>query len=79
MSLAVPPVALYLKSSFALLKQADKTGWSWLCLSEQAREDPAMLRGLRGWEGLLRWQSERHLRIRMDTDASSTGWGAILY
>ena len=38
-----------------------------------------MLRGLRGWEGLSRWPSERHLRIRMDTDASSTGWGAILY
>ena len=29
MSLAVPPVALYLKSSFTLLKQADQTGWSW--------------------------------------------------
>jgi hypothetical protein len=79
MSLAIPPVSIFLKSSFALLRHADADGRRLIYLPEQARTDLAALRRLREWEGLSRWPTERHRRMRMDTDASGDGWGAVLF
>jgi len=79
LSLAIPPVAIFMKSLTMALSEADKSGSNAIRLSESARIDVRALYALKGWERISTWPSERHIRMRMDTDASGRGWGGVLY
>jgi hypothetical protein len=79
LSLAVPPVAIFMKSLNVALSDADKSGSNSIRLSEAARDDVRALQALKGWERISTWPSERHLRVHMETDASGHGWGGALY
>jgi hypothetical protein len=48
-----------------------------LALSPRVLADFNCLLAMRDWEKCSKWHHELHLR--MDTDASSHGWGAVLY
>jgi hypothetical protein len=79
LSLAVPPVAIFMKSLNMALSEAEKSGSNAIRLSDTAREDVRALQTLKGWERISTWPSERHLRVHMETDASGHGWGGALY
>lgn len=79
LSLAVPPVAIFMQSLNKAISEADKSGSNAIHLSDAARIDVRALNALQGWERISTWPSERHLRMRMDTDASGRGWGGVLY
>ncbi len=79
LSLAVPPVAIFMKSLNMALSEAEKSGVNAIRLSEAAREDVRALQALKGWERISTWPSERHMRVHMETDASGRGWGGALY
>jgi Arc/MetJ-type ribon-helix-helix transcriptional regulator len=79
MSIAAPPVSLFLASSHALLAEAAANNWTQVRLSSAARSDLHELRQLHQWIGFSLWLPERHLRVRIDTDASLRGYGGAAF
>jgi hypothetical protein len=85
MALAVPPISIFLRSSYAALSEAARTDAVWVTLSSEAAADLEAFEDLRSWQRLSLWPAEQHIRldlgsvVRLETDASMTGWGAVLY
>lgn len=77
MSMAAPPISMFLRSSFAAL--SDQAGSQWITLPLQARLDLECLYELHSWSKLSLWPREIHASLRMETDACLTGWGGSLY
>lgn len=79
LSLAVPPVSLFLRSTYdALANAGDAPGLDGpaVDVTDGMRVDLRALYALRRWEGLSRWKPERH--VKLYTDACDEGWGAVL-
>lgn len=83
MSLAAPPVSIFLRTSWDLLAKAQRRNTFRLRLPEEARDDLLQLRALSDWSGLSVWPSGLHLALNLphvlETDASSRAWGAALF
>jgi hypothetical protein len=85
MSLAVPPISIFLRSSYAALSRASKSDQLTVRLDEETILDLQALENLKDWQRLSLWPAEQHIRldlgktVRMETDASMTGWGAVMY
>ena len=79
LSLAVPPIAVFLRSSYDALAHAARKGFQVIHLSEGNLKDLESLGALKEWEVLSSWTSETHVTFRMETDASGRGWGGALY
>jgi len=81
LSLAAPPVSIYLRSCYDVLAQFDTRGptrrRTMVTVSTDMVADLQELRFLRDWDRLSVWRPERHFRI--ETDASDVGWGAAFY
>lgn len=77
MAPAVPGALLYTRALFHALAEADKAGAEWVPLpaGSPAREELGVWAGLRGWHGTRQWRSERHLHVRVGSDASGSRWG----
>ena len=85
MSLAIPPVSIFLKSSYRLLSLADRNDWRRVYVPRQVKDDLRMLRELRTWFFLSVWPREQHVELslistyRVESDASGYGYGGALY
>ena len=77
LSLAVPPVSLFLREAYDLLAAANLSDAPFVGVTTKLKSELRMLFQLRRWERLSHWREERH--IRLYTDASSFAWGAVLY
>ena len=79
LSLAVPPISIFLRNLHAAIAVAARSHAHDIVLSDETRADLRELEQLRSWERLSRWPREQHTAIRLETDASGTAWGAIIY
>jgi hypothetical protein len=79
LSLAVPPISIFLRSSYDILARAARLESSTIHLTEEILEDLETLAALKEWENLSSWTTETHVTFRMETDASGRGWGGALY
>ena len=79
LSLAVPPISIFLRSSYDILSRAARSGSKEILLTDEVLEDLETLGGLKEWEALSSWTTETHVTFRMETDASGRGWGGALY
>jgi hypothetical protein len=81
LSLAAPPVSIYLRSCYDMLAQFElklpTRRRTMVTLTGTMVADLRELRFLREWDRLSVWRPERHYRI--ETDASDVGWGAAFY
>ena len=81
LSLAAPPVSIFLQSTYELMKVFDSRlptrRRTMVTLSVDAVKDMQELQVLRTWNGLSSWRQERHFRL--ETDASDQGWGAVFF
>ena len=81
LSLAAPPVSIFLQASYDLLKVFDNRAptrrRTLVTMSAEAVTDLQELRVLRSWNRLSSWHQERHYRL--ETDASDLGWGAVFF
>lgn len=77
--LALPPIALFLRSSWDLMSEFTHSSDPWVCLSDEVCEDLLQLSRWREWLFLSHWPQERHMSLRLETDASGIAWGAVLY
>jgi len=73
--LAVPSVGTFLVAAHRVLSAADRA----VVLPSEVLHDFRDLLLLRRWTKLSKWRLELHTALRMETDASGHGWGAILY
>jgi len=73
--LAVPCVGTFLVAAHRALSAADRA----VVLPSEVLHDFRDLLLLRRWTRLSKWRLELHTALRMETDASGHGWGAILY
>jgi hypothetical protein len=78
MSLAAPPVRIFLRSAYEALAKALRRGNDSVILSETVAADLLQLKALESWDRLSTWYSEGHVTFRMETDASLRGWGGTL-
>ena len=74
---AVPGALLYTRALFNALSAADRVGADWVPLpaGSPAREELGVWAGLRAWHGTRQWRSERHVHVRVGSDASGSRWG----
>lgn len=72
---AVPGALLYTRAMFDALAAADRGGADSVPISGALRAELELWTNLRSWHGTRRWRSEHHVRVRVATDASGTGWG----
>lgn len=79
LSLAAPAVSLFLRTSYDALALYDKRGSrnETILLSDEIKLDLRELYALRDWDCLSLWRVASH--VRMETDASSKRWAAVLY
>ena len=75
LSLAVPPVGIFLKSSYEALALADRNGEYEITIPYVVHADLRCLRALRSWEIMSSWTQERRSVFRMETDAAMPAWG----
>ena len=86
MSLAIPPVSIFLRSTYDAIKTQTPAGSRTskaharrsIALPAEAIGDLAELRSLGTWTRLSRWPDERHTTLTLHTDACLTGWGGSL-
>ena len=78
LSIAAPPIRIFLRSSYDALTKALRKGLQKVTLSATVSEDLQQLRALESWDRLSTWHSEQHATFRMETDASLSGWGGTL-
>jgi hypothetical protein len=79
LSLAIPPIAIFLRSSHEAISAADRLGTNSVFVSDRIREDLGALNELAEWQLLSKWPNELSARFVMETDASGRGWGGVLY
>lgn len=81
MSLAVPPVSIFLRHIWDCLASALAAERSSVWLSSAAVLDLVELGQISMWEPLSRWLPERHmsLTLRLETDASLGGYGGVWF
>lgn len=79
LQIAVPPVAIFLRSSFAAISRANRSANPMVPVRSDWKLDLLGLRALSSWECMSRWHSESAISFRMETDASMKGWGGVLY
>jgi hypothetical protein len=79
LSLAIPPISVFLRASYDLLGKAARELTDIIPLSDVFRKDMEDLLSLESWSKLSKWPREQHKVLRLETDASSVAWGAVLY
>jgi hypothetical protein len=79
LSLAVPPISIYLRNLWDLLARVDVGRLLSTYVPDFAIADVRELRGAALWEPLSSWMPERHMKMRLETDASLVGLGAVWY
>lgn len=78
LSLAAPPLPIFLRAAHEAIANADRANSSRVLLDAATTADLQCLRALDTWDGLARWPSERHSSMVLVTDASADGWGGYL-
>jgi len=79
LSLAIPPVGIFLKSSYEALALADRNGEYEITIPNEVAADLRCLTALKSWEVMSSWTQERRSVFRMETDAAMPAWGGVLY
>lgn len=77
-SIAVPAARLYTRACYRTIGHACKTPARPIRVSGELREEISYWRFLDSWNSHLPWFEERHKVVSCFTDASNSGWGAIL-
>jgi hypothetical protein len=79
LALAVPAVALCLRTAHTAIAEAVRTGQAFpmVHLSAEVVADLLLLRNLQAWSRTSRWRQEHHRRL--ETDAAQRRWGGVLY
>jgi hypothetical protein len=62
----------------AAIAGGQRTSHRLIALKGELREEISYWLFLEGWDDPVTWRDERHVRVSIATDASLTGWGAIL-
>lgn len=76
-SLAFPGARFYIREMAASTGKASRG--SEVVLSKGLREEIEFWRFLDSWDRSIPWRQERHVSLRMSTDASSFRWAATLH
>ncbi len=74
-SLAVPAAKLYTREVNAGISKGIKSAKP-LKISDDLRAELQEWRFLDTWEGSLPWKTEKHICVKICSDASNSGWGA---
>ena len=70
MSIAAPPVSIFLRSSYDALAAMGRYARSaHVTITQDMRDDLLCLRRLSQWSRLTRWPDDRHAVLRLATDA----------
>ena len=77
-SLAVPAAQLFTKQMNAAIAGGQRTPHRLIPIKGDLREEISHWLFLENWDDPVTWRDERHIRVSVATDASATGWGAIL-
>ena len=77
-SLAVPAALLFTKQMNAAIAGGQRTPHRLVPIKGDLREEISHWLFLEGWDDPVTWRDERHIRVSVATDASASGWGAIL-
>ncbi|CAH3151426.1 unnamed protein product, partial [Porites lobata] len=77
-SLAVPAAQLFTKQMNAAIAGGQRTPHRLIAIRGDLREEICHWLFLEGWDDPVTWRDERHIRVSVATDASASGWGAIL-
>ena len=46
--------------------------------SEDLKAELSHWKFLDSWTGIMPWKNEKHLIVRLSSDASNSGWGGVL-
>ena len=77
-SLAVPAAQLFTKQMNAAIAGGQRTPHRLIPIRGYLREEISHWLFLEGWDDPVTWRDERHIRVSVATEASASGWGAIL-
>ena len=77
-SIAVPAARLYTRKCFHALSTSAKNPGKPVKIIGELRQEICQWRFLDFWQGHLPWFDERHRTISSFSDASNSGWGAII-
>ena len=78
-AIAVPAARLYSRVCYRAIGAAHKASTSKILIVGDLRKEIEYWRFLDTWSSHLPWFEEHHRVITSFTDASDTGWGAVLY
>lgn len=77
-SLAVPAAQLYAREVYRAISLANRSSRPIKVVGD-LRSEIAQWRFLDSWSGHLPWMDERHLVVKITSDASQYAWGGIIY
>lgn len=77
-ALVVPAAQLFSRTIFRAIANANSSGRP-VPLTGDLLQEILHWRFLDSWEGFLPWKSEFHHSCNVVSDASNSGWGAVLY
>ena len=75
--LAVPAAKLYTREVNASISKGMKSSKP-LGISDDLKDELKEWRFLDTWEGSMPWKTEKHISVKVCSDASNSGWGGIL-
>ncbi|KAJ7383100.1 Class II abasic (AP) endonuclease [Desmophyllum pertusum] len=76
-SLAVPAARLFTREMSAAISKGIRT-LKPIAIQGALRDEIALWLFLEQWDDPLHWREERHLQVKVATDASQTGWGGVI-
>jgi ribonuclease HI len=77
-SLALPACKLYTREILATISFQAKKNQQVVQLKPRLRQELAYWQSPDIWQRILLWRGEKHTVVEVHTDASKTGWGAVL-
>ena len=76
-SLAIPVACLFTREMSAAISKGVRS-LKPIALQGALRDEIAHSLFLERWDDPLHWREERHLQVKIATDASQTGWGGVI-
>ena len=76
--LAVPAAQLFTRQMNVAIASGQRTPHRLIAVKGELREEISHWLFLQDWDDPVTWRDERHVRVSIATDASASGWGAIL-
>ena len=76
-ALAVPATKLYVRETNAHISKGIRSS-KMVQSSEDLKAELSHGKFLDSWMGIMPWKNEKHLTVRLSSDASNSGWGGVL-